>query len=207
MTNDKRRDSGANRFGDPRGARDALHEGNSGPAALRVLRAGDRDAQRDSNVEYGAIDILPDPRIREELSALSNWPTIPQLFISGELVGGCDIVTEMFESGELAKALGVKQPEIAAAPEGAARRSGPAAAAATADHRLARSHSLSSGDPDREENHVSDLLLAEDVAPHVRLDQAEPAGPSSTRSTPTFAPLCTRSWSAPPATAPAVSSC
>ena len=76
------------------------------------------------NVEYGAIDILPDPRIREELATLSNWPTIPQLFISGELVGGCDIVTEMFESGELAKALGVEQPEIAAAPEGAAPAQG-----------------------------------------------------------------------------------
>jgi monothiol glutaredoxin len=69
-------------------------------------------------VEYGAIDILPDPQIRQELSSLSNWPTIPQLFINGELVGGCDIVTEMFESGELADALGVKQPEISGAPNG-----------------------------------------------------------------------------------------
>ena len=47
---------------------------------------------------FAAVDILPDPRIRQELSALSNWPTIPQLFIDGELVGGCDIVTEMYES-------------------------------------------------------------------------------------------------------------
>jgi monothiol glutaredoxin len=61
-------------------------------------------------VEYGALDILPDPRIRQELSALSGWPTIPQLFVDGELVGGCDIVTEMFESGELAETLGVEQP-------------------------------------------------------------------------------------------------
>ena len=50
---------------------------------------------------FAAVDILPDPRIRQELSALSNWPTIPQLFINGELVGGCDIVTEMYQSGEL----------------------------------------------------------------------------------------------------------
>ena len=62
------------------------------------------------NVKYAALDILPDPRIREELSALSNWPTIPQLFIDGKLVGGCDIVLEMYESGELAEALGVEQP-------------------------------------------------------------------------------------------------
>ena len=62
---------------------------------------------------FAAVDILPDPRIRQELSAISNWPTVPQLFIDGELVGGCDIVTEMYESGELAEALGVKQPESA----------------------------------------------------------------------------------------------
>ena len=62
-------------------------------------------------VKYAALDILPDPRIREELSALSGWPTIPQLFVDGELVGGCDIVMEMFESGELAEVLGVEQPE------------------------------------------------------------------------------------------------
>jgi monothiol glutaredoxin len=54
---------------------------------------------------FAAVDILADPRIRQELSALSNWPTIPQLFVNGELVGGCDIVTEMYESGELAQAL------------------------------------------------------------------------------------------------------
>ena len=54
---------------------------------------------------FAAVDVLPDPRIREELSAISQWPTIPQLFIGGELVGGCDIVTEMHESGELAEAL------------------------------------------------------------------------------------------------------
>ena len=60
---------------------------------------------------FAAVDILPDPRIRQELSALSNWPTIPQLFVEGELVGGCDIVTEMFETGELAETLGVEQPD------------------------------------------------------------------------------------------------
>ena len=61
------------------------------------------------------VDILPDPRIRQELSALSDWPTIPQLFVKGELVGGCDIVTEMYESGELAQTLGVEQPAEAPA--------------------------------------------------------------------------------------------
>jgi monothiol glutaredoxin len=54
---------------------------------------------------FAAVDVLGDPRIRQELSALSRWPTIPQLFVDGELVGGCDIVTEMYESGELEQAL------------------------------------------------------------------------------------------------------
>ena len=61
-------------------------------------------------VRYAALDILPDPRIRQELSALSNWPTIPQLFVDGKLIGGCDIMLEMYESGELAELLGVEQP-------------------------------------------------------------------------------------------------
>jgi monothiol glutaredoxin len=57
---------------------------------------------------FAAVDILPDPRIRQELSAISNWPTIPQLFVDGELLGGCDIVSEMYQSGELQEALGLE---------------------------------------------------------------------------------------------------
>jgi monothiol glutaredoxin len=60
------------------------------------------------DTRFAAVDILPDPRIRQELTALSQWPTIPQLFVGGELVGGCDIVTEMFETGELAELLGAE---------------------------------------------------------------------------------------------------
>jgi monothiol glutaredoxin len=56
---------------------------------------------RDAGAEFAAMDILPDPRIRQTLSGHSGWPTIPQLFINGELVGGCDIVTELHESGQL----------------------------------------------------------------------------------------------------------
>lgn len=62
---------------------------------------------------FAAVDVLPDPRIRQELSALSNWPTIPQLFVRGELVGGCDIVSEMYETGELAEMIGVEAPDDA----------------------------------------------------------------------------------------------
>jgi monothiol glutaredoxin len=72
---------------------------------------------------FAAVDVLPDPRIRQELSSLSNWPTIPQLFIDGELVGGCDIVTEMYESGELQQALGI---EADGSTEPAAREAEPA---------------------------------------------------------------------------------
>lgn len=60
---------------------------------------------------FAAVDIMPDPRIRQELSAISQWPTIPQLFVGGEFVGGADIVAEMYESGELARTLGIEQPD------------------------------------------------------------------------------------------------
>lgn len=64
-------------------------------------------ALKELQAPFAAVDILPDPRIRQELSAISQWPTIPQLFVRGELVGGCDIVMEMYESGELAQTLGL----------------------------------------------------------------------------------------------------
>ena len=60
-------------------------------------------ALQDVDADYVAVNILPDPRIRQVLSARSGWPTIPQLFVDGTLVGGCDIVTELHESGELAQ--------------------------------------------------------------------------------------------------------
>lgn len=50
---------------------------------------------------FKTVDILPDPRIRQTLSGYSNWPTIPQVFIKGKFVGGCDIVMEMHQKGEL----------------------------------------------------------------------------------------------------------
>jgi monothiol glutaredoxin len=56
-----------------------------------------------AGAEFAAMDILPDPRIRQQLSARSGWPTIPQLFVDGELVGGSDILTELYETGELAR--------------------------------------------------------------------------------------------------------
>jgi monothiol glutaredoxin len=70
-------------------------------------------------VEYGAIDVLPalEP-LREATGEISDWRTFPQLYVNGELVGGCDIVEEMYESGELAQQLGVEQPaETVAAPQ------------------------------------------------------------------------------------------
>ena len=50
---------------------------------------------------FKTVDILPDPRIRQVLSSVSNWPTIPQVFVAGKFIGGCDIVTEMHQKGEL----------------------------------------------------------------------------------------------------------
>ena len=63
------------------------------------------DALRRAGAPVTAVDILPDPRIRQELSALSGWPTIPQVFVRGELVGGADIVEELSQSGELERTL------------------------------------------------------------------------------------------------------
>ena len=59
---------------------------------------------------FAAVDVLPDPRLRPELTAVDEWPTIPPLFGTGELVGGCDSVTEMFETGELHETLGAEKP-------------------------------------------------------------------------------------------------
>jgi monothiol glutaredoxin len=63
------------------------------------------EALRRAGAPVTAVDILPDPHIRQELSALSGWPTIPQVFVRGELVGGADIVEELAASGELERTL------------------------------------------------------------------------------------------------------
>jgi monothiol glutaredoxin len=63
------------------------------------------DALRAVGAPVTAVDVLPDPRIRQELSALSSWPTIPQVFVRGELVGGADIVEELAATGELREKL------------------------------------------------------------------------------------------------------
>jgi len=52
-------------------------------------------------VPYGTVDVLSDPELREQIKLYSNWPTIPQVYINGKFVGGCDIVRELYESGEL----------------------------------------------------------------------------------------------------------
>jgi monothiol glutaredoxin len=70
-------------------------------AALRALEA-----------RFAFVNIFEDPEIREGLKVYSNWPTFPQLYVNGELIGGCDIVVEMYESGELSEV-------IASAPQGA----------------------------------------------------------------------------------------
>src|SRR6478672_13758505 len=64
------------------------------------------------DVEYGAIDVLPILQpLREVTAEIADWQTFPQLYVNGELIGGADLVEEAFESGELAEALGVEQPE------------------------------------------------------------------------------------------------
>jgi monothiol glutaredoxin len=82
-----------------KGTHEQVYCGNSDRAlqALRGVGAG-----------FAAVDVLPDPRIREELSALSDWPTIPQVFVAGELVGGADIVQELALTGQLEATLDEK---------------------------------------------------------------------------------------------------
>jgi len=70
--------------------------GNSDRALQALRRAG---------APVTAVDVLPDPQIRQELTAISGWPTIPQVFLKGELVGGADIVEELEQSGELERTL------------------------------------------------------------------------------------------------------
>ncbi len=79
-----------------KGTPELLMCGNS-ERALRALRG--------AGAPVTAVNVLPDPRIRQELSDLSGWPTIPQVFIRGELVGGADIVEELAASGELERTL------------------------------------------------------------------------------------------------------
>jgi monothiol glutaredoxin len=66
------------------------------------------EALRAAGAPVTAVDILPDPQIRQELSALSGWPTIPQVFVKGELIGGADICQELQASGELEQTLQAK---------------------------------------------------------------------------------------------------
>ena len=69
------------------------------PACGNSMRA--LQALWQAGAPIAAIDVLPDPRIRQELTALSEWPTIPQVFVKGELIGGADITEELYASGEL----------------------------------------------------------------------------------------------------------
>jgi len=80
--------------------------------SMRVVQVLDQ-----VDVEYGAIDVLPALQpLREVTAEIADWHTFPQLYVNGELLGGCDLVEEMFEAGELAEALGVEQPAQASVP-------------------------------------------------------------------------------------------
>ncbi|HEX6834373.1 MAG TPA: Grx4 family monothiol glutaredoxin, partial [Rudaea sp.] len=61
--------------------------------------------------DYATVDVLEDPEIREGIKAYGNWPTIPQLYVKGELIGGADIVQSMYNSGELHQLFGVAPPD------------------------------------------------------------------------------------------------
>ena len=73
------------------------------PACGNSLRA--LQALHKAGAPVSVVNVLPDPQIRQELSAISDWPTIPQVFVKGELIGGADITEELFASGELERKL------------------------------------------------------------------------------------------------------
>lgn len=60
---------------------------------------------KDCGAEFAAVDVLADPEIRQGIKDFSNWPTVPQLYVAGKFIGGCDIVTDLYEKGELQKML------------------------------------------------------------------------------------------------------
>jgi monothiol glutaredoxin len=117
--------------------RDAIQEAISGNQIILFMKgtpeapacgfsARSSAALQALNAPFAAVDILPDPAIRQELSAISGWPTIPQLFVGGELVGGSDIIMELYESGELADTLGLEAPaDVPAQPADAATSTAP----------------------------------------------------------------------------------
>ena len=63
------------------------------------------------DVRFASVDVLADQSVREGIKEFSNWPTVPQLYVRGEFIGGCDIMTEMYESGELQKVLKPEEQE------------------------------------------------------------------------------------------------
>jgi monothiol glutaredoxin len=67
-------------------------------------------------VKFKGVDVLGDPALRQGIKAFSDWPTVPQLYVKGEFVGGCDIVREMFETGELAQLLTSRGVDTASVP-------------------------------------------------------------------------------------------
>jgi monothiol glutaredoxin len=83
-------------------------------------------ALRAVNAQFAYVNIFEDPEIREGLKTYSNWPTFPQLYVNGELVGGCDITLELYQSGELAKMIAEASPA-----QGAAGSAGATAAASS----------------------------------------------------------------------------
>ena len=60
---------------------------------------------KEENLDFESFDILEDPAVRSELKIFSDWPTYPQLYVNGEFIGGCDIITELYQSGDLADQL------------------------------------------------------------------------------------------------------
>ena len=84
----------------------AVHEGHRACSRSAAFRAARSRSSTGSARQYETVDVLQDPEIRQGIKEYSDWPTVPQLYVKGEFVGGSDIMMEMFESGELQQLLG-----------------------------------------------------------------------------------------------------
>ena len=110
----------------------AVHEGHAAVSAMRILGHRRRDPQAlAASTTTSRSNVLEDPEIRQGIKDYANWPTIPQLYVNGEFIGGCDILREMYASGELQEVLKPRRldrrpPPVSAPPRGAqARSNGP----------------------------------------------------------------------------------
>ena len=133
------------------------------------------DILSDLGVKFKAVDVLRDPEMRQGIKEFSNWPTIPQLYVAGELVGGCDILQEMHKAGELAQLLGDKDIELSAGepqkPPGRLERLAGRVRSWRGSNGRGQTHGLSAGEPDAADETVEAAVEEKPMGQHDAVDE------------------------------------